>query len=101
MSTNTYQTRQSERIHSLRVTENLFNRVEAYADDNSLSLSEAMREILSAYANGDVLPPERQRRTRRMSVWAEPEEWIKFTNRAARDGVVIADAVEAAIREAL
>lgn len=97
----TYQERQAERIHPTRVTQDLYDRVAVYADDNSLTISEAMREILAAYANGEVMPPERQRRTRRMSLWVEPEDWLKFTNRAARDGVTITDAIEAAIKEAL
>lgn len=91
----------AERIQTGRMTEELYARVEQYADDNALSISEALREILTAYANGEVPPPERKRRTRRFSMWIDPVEWQKFRVRALTDKVSITDAIEAAIREAL
>lgn len=94
-------TSQADRIQTVRVTDDLYDRVATYADDNSLSISEAMGEILSAYANGDVMPPKRKRRSRRMSIWIDPAEWVNFRKRAARDKVSLSDAVEAAIKEAL
>ena len=94
-------TSQADRIQTLRVTQDLYDKVAVYADDNSLSISEALREILGAYANGDVMPPHRQRRTRRVSFWIDPADWVEFRKRAERDKVSIADAAEAAIKEAV
>lgn len=88
-----------ERVQTFRITDELHARVTAYADDNSMSISEALREILGVYARGEVTPPDRQRRTRRVAMWIDPSDWAVFTVRAANDGVAISDAIEAAIKE--
>lgn len=91
----------AERIQTFNVTQPWYDRVEQYADDNSLSISESFVEILTAYANGDVPPPKRQRRSRRVAIWIAPSSWSALRKRASKDGVTIADAIEAAMDAAL
>lgn len=88
-----------EKIQTLRMTDELHARVTKYAEDNQMSISEALRELLGVYARGEVTPPDRKRRTRRVSMWIDPNDWATFTIRAANDGVQITDAIEAAIKE--
>lgn len=89
----------NEKIQTFRMTDELHARVATYAEDNQMSISEALREVLGVYARGEVTPPDRQRRTRRVAMWIDPSDWNRFTIRAANDGVSITDAIEAAIRE--
>lgn len=91
----------AEKIQSLRMTETQYARLAQYADDNSMSVSEALREILGTYSRGEVAPPQRRRRSRRVSIWMDPADWLRFTNRAANDHVTITDAIEAALEEHL
>lgn len=88
-----------EKIQTIRMTDELHARVTTYADDNAMSISEALREVLGVYARGEVTPPERQRRSRRVAFWIHPKDWGAFTVRASHDGVSITDAIEAAIKE--
>lgn len=90
-----------DRIKSFRLSESDYKAVAEYADVNSMTVSEAMREILGVYARGEVTPPARKRRTRRVAIWIDPAEWIAFRKRADHDKVQISDAIETAIREAL
>ena len=90
-----------ERVQSVRMTQPLYDRIAAYADDNSMSVSEVIVEMMRTYARGEVAPPERHRRSRRVSIWIDPTEYIQFTNRAQHDGVSITDAVEKALEESL
>jgi len=92
---------QAERIQTMRMKPDLYERVEQYADDNALSVSEALREILTSYANGETTPPERKRRSRRVAIWIDPIEWQKFRVRALNDKVSITDAIEAAVEDSL
>ena len=88
-----------ERIQTFRMTDELHARVATYADDNSMSVSEALREILGVYARGEVTPPDRKRRSRRVSMWIDPEDWVAFTTQAEKHKVSITDAIQAAIEE--
>lgn len=99
MSTNT--PGKDARVQTFNITEQWYDRVAKYADDNSLSVSEAFTEIITAYANGEVPPPQRQRRSRRVSIWISPQKWSAMRKKAQKDGVRLIDAIEAAIEEAV
>lgn len=88
-----------EKLQTIRMTDELYDRVAQYADDNAMPVSEALREVLGAYARGEVTPPDRRRRSRRVSLWIDPTLWTQFKVRSAHDGVSITDAIEEAIKE--
>jgi hypothetical protein len=81
------------KIRSVWLPPSLYARVEAFAAANALSVSEALREFMRAYAKGKPLAAP-QRSTRRVTIWMDPEEYVAFAQRRKDDGVTIAAAVE-------
>ena len=95
-----YLERQRKRIKHLRLTPEMYARVERYAEDNGLSHSEAIREVMEKYAKG--LPVVgRRSRSRRVTLWIEPEEYHAFAKRAQGEGLTIVAALEAALEATL
>lgn len=90
----------NERIRSVQLPPDLHERVKQYAADNNLSVSAAISEIMAAYAAGDPLPV-RKRRTKRVTIWVNPETYLAFIKRARREDVTIAAALEAALEASL
>jgi hypothetical protein len=74
----------------------LYNRVEAFADANLISVSAALREFMAAFAKGKVVA-SRKRSTRRVNVWLSLKEYAAFTKARKAQGVSIAEAIEAAM----
>lgn len=88
-------------IQTTRLTDDLYNRLLAYADDNNLSVSAALADALGMYARGEVSPPDRKRRTRRVAFWIDAEDWRQFAVKVSQDGTTQVDAIEKALRESL
>lgn len=93
-----YLRRQRERIKHLRLSPEVYARVRQYAKINGLSNSEAIREVMAKYVAG--LPVTgRQSRSRRVSLWIEPQDYKAFTDEAHKNGLSIVGALEAALEE--
>lgn len=90
----------TDRIRSVQLTPELHERIKQYASDNNLSVSAAISEVMAAYASGDPLPV-RKRRTKRVTIWVNPETYLAFTKRAKSEDVTIAAALEAALEASL
>lgn len=100
MSVTTEGTR-AERTQTVRISEGMLFHLTKYADENSLSISEAMREMVTAYSEGNIPPVQRQPNHERISVWINPSVWDKFRAQAAKDKITQAEAIDAAMRSLL
>jgi hypothetical protein len=95
-----YLERQRQRIKHIRLTPEMYARVERYAADNGMSVSNAIREVIAKYVDG--LPVVgRRSRSRRVALWIEPETWHAFAEKAQGEGLTMVAALEAAMEEVL
>lgn len=91
----------NERIKSLRITEGMMFHLAAFADENSMSISEAIREMITEYAEGTVDPVKQEPNHKRVTVWIDPPVWEKFRLRALKDKITQTEAIDAAMRKLL
>lgn len=87
---------QTEKIKSVSLPESIVKRIDDYAAANTMSRSEALREFMNVYASGKT-KPGRERTTRRITFWAEPDEYKEFMARVNREEVTVAAAIESAL----
>lgn len=95
-----------DKIRSIYLPPRVYDRIAAYADENGMSVSEAIREFMDAFASGKA-KPDRNRSTRRVTIWMAEEDYRKFTVARREAGqkhgypgpVSIAAAIEQAMGE--
>lgn len=92
--------RQRESARAFRFTPEIDDMLTKHAEDNNMSVSEVVREAIHVAMTGEI-PPLRRRRTRRRTLWIDPEEYVKFQRKADAAGLSDTDALEAALREIL
>lgn len=94
-----YRANQQERIKQIRLHEDTHARVQKYAEDNAMSVSEALREVMELFVT-DAVPPVRKRRTKRISVWfTDVKDYLAFANKAKKEGLTIGEAVDSALEK--
>ena len=95
-----YKARQREAVRVFTLTPGLDELLTGFAEENSMSVSEVIREAIQSWTGVDT-PPIRKRRTRRRSVWIQPELFVEFQRKAAASGLTQVEAIEAALGDAL
>lgn len=85
--------RQKQSIKAIRLKPQLDDELTAYAADNGISKSDAMRDLIDAFLSGNP-PVKHRRRSRRISVWMPPDLWARFSARARREKVTLTELVE-------
>lgn len=73
-----------------------YKRVEAFANANTMTVAEVLRELMTAFTKGKVRAV-RKRSTRRVNVWISLKEYAAFTKARKAQGVTTAEAIEAAM----
>lgn len=90
--------REVDSVATIVLPPTTYARVEAFAEANALSKSEALREFMDAFAKGKARA-DRKRSTRRVNVWISVKEYAAFTKARKAQGVTVAEAIEAAMGE--
>lgn len=105
----TYKERQAESTRSVMVTPEQYGRLSKYAEDNSISISEAMRDAIATYMKLDK-PAPRERRSRRVTFWVAASDYLAFSKRVAEENaklpqgakrITINDAIDRGLGEIL
>ena len=84
-----------ERVKSISLPPSFHERVTEYARKNGISVSEVTRDLMTAFETGDTLPA-RERTTKRVAVWVDPEQYARFMKKVREQKTTIAAALEAA-----
>lgn len=95
-----YKARQRESVQVFTLTPGLDELLVGFAEENSMSVSEVIREAIESWTGNDT-PPIRKRRTRRRSVWIKPESYVEFRRKAEASGLTQVEAIEAALGDTL
>lgn len=94
----TYEERQRTHVKVLNMRPEVDARLQAYADANNMSASEAAREVIAAYVDGEPIPHQ-EGRSKRRSIWVTPEMWARFVKKAETEEVSKAHAFEVTFEE--
>lgn len=89
----------ADRVKSISVTPEALEKIKRYAEANTITMSAAAAEIITAVAKGSPLPVGRRRFSKRLSVWVDPKVYLEFTRRVKKEGTTIGRAIEAAAEE--
>lgn len=82
-----------EPIKSIRMPPHVHERLRSYADENSMSVSEATRIAMEAFAEGGAASAPRPK-SKRVTIWIHPDDFLAFTRRAKKSNVTQAAALE-------
>lgn len=84
-------------VRSVRLPDALVARLKTYADKNSMSMSELVREAMDAIADGRAPLEDRTRTTTRITVWVPPARYARFRKVVKDQGITITRAIEQAL----
>lgn len=84
-------------IRSVRVPDGMGERLKKFADANSMSVSEIVRDAMQAYIDDKVPFEDRMRTTERITVWVPPEMFAQFKAKVKANGLTITSALESSV----
>lgn len=88
-------------IRSALIPEDVYANIKDFAEENLLSNSEAILDLMEAYLAGEAETP-RGRTSRRVTFWIPDARWgtfQKFQQQVKKDRTTIAGALEAALKQ--
>lgn len=90
--------KQTEGIRRVNLPPELIERVDRYAEDNSISRSQAIRELVEDFMQGDAVNHSgRVSRVRPVTFWVRPEMWARMRKKADRQKTTITALIERAL----
>ena len=90
--------RQKESIKSINMKPELHDQVSRYAAENGISVSQAIVEHIESFVSGNPTI-KRRRRSRKISVWIQPQLWARFRARADREKITVTELIEHALEQ--
>lgn len=88
--------RANDSIHNVFMKPEHHKQLKEYAEDNNLSVSAALSELIETYVTEGVVP-ERKKRSKRVTFWMSPKLWARAKALARKSSMTVTEMVEHAM----